>query len=340
MCVNCGNNGCSCDPANIRIPVGPTGPLGPTGPSGPIGNPGADGRGIVSSSYDPLTGVVTFTFSDGTTYLTGDLRGADGADGNPSAGIAGDVLTSLDVTYNNYNDFVGTELALWLNKMNPLGKVEHFYLSTANFDASGYGKDLSGSGGSNMLGWAICDGNTKTKSDGSGTLATPDLRGRFIAGYSTTDSDFTHLAQGGTKNHTHDSILLNTNNIPEHTHSTTGVTVGAHTHSLTAVTIGGGAHGHTILADQDGGSGGSKGMRLTNDPPSAYDAGAQGWIYGGAHTHTISGNTDGASSNTLVGNVDVNNTSESAFDTPEATNTNAESNALPPYYALIPVIKI
>jgi len=339
MCGSCGNNGCSCDPANIRIPVGPTGPLGPTGPTGPQGNPGNDGRGIVSSIYDPLTGVVTFTFTDGTTYATDDLRGADGADGNPSSGIAGDVLTSLDVTYNTYNDFVGTELALWLNKMNPLGKVEHFYLSTANFDASGYGKDLSGSGGANLLGWAICDGVIKNKSDGTGPISIPDLRGKFLAGYSLSDADFAKDAQGGTKNHTHDNITLLENNLPTHTHGTSGIVVDAHTHPRTTdVSVSGGAHGHSFLGDQDGGTGGAEGIRLTNQTPSLYNS---GWIQGGAHTHTIVQPEYGtASTNGVTGTTDDNISTESAFDTTEATNTNAEANALPPYYAMIPVIKI
>mgnify|MGYP001591911996 FL=1 len=91
-CGSCGNaGGCGCDPANIRIPIGPTGPLGPTGPAGLTGNRGADGRSIVSESYDSLTGILTLTFSDGTTYDTDDLRGADGVDGNPSTDLAGDV---------------------------------------------------------------------------------------------------------------------------------------------------------------------------------------------------------------------------------------------------------
>lgn len=76
------------------------------------------------------------------------------------------------------------------------------------------------------------------------------------------------------------SVNINAANLPEHTHG------------LSAVTVSGGAHGHEILADQDSGSGSSQGLQLTQDPPSAFDAGAAGWISDGEHTHTISGTVD------------------------------------------------
>jgi hypothetical protein len=56
---------------------GPTGPAGSTGPAGADGDDGATGNGIASSSYNSGTGVLTLTFTDTSTYSTGDLRGAD-----------------------------------------------------------------------------------------------------------------------------------------------------------------------------------------------------------------------------------------------------------------------
>jgi frataxin-like iron-binding protein CyaY len=69
------------------IPPGSEGQLVGYGPGGvPVavdgGAGGSDGRGIASEAYDPETGVLTLTFTDGTTYQTGDLRGVDGEDGN------------------------------------------------------------------------------------------------------------------------------------------------------------------------------------------------------------------------------------------------------------------
>ena len=79
-------------------------------------------------------------------------------------------------------------------------------------------------------------------------------------------------------------ISIDTSNLPEHTHG------------ISSVSITGGEHGHVILADQDGGSGGSKGIQLTQDPTSPYDCqpGGNGWIAGGDHTHAFSATIDNA----------------------------------------------
>lgn len=49
------------------------------------GVPGLDGKGISDASYDSETGILTFTFTDDTTFSTGDLRGEPGTNGNPGA---------------------------------------------------------------------------------------------------------------------------------------------------------------------------------------------------------------------------------------------------------------
>lgn len=46
---------------------------------------GNDGDGWTGASYDPQTGIVTFTSDDGLGFQTGDLRGADGDDGADGA---------------------------------------------------------------------------------------------------------------------------------------------------------------------------------------------------------------------------------------------------------------
>lgn len=60
----------------LAIPLKSTNVLGPSGATGAAGN------GIASESYDPLTGELTLTFTDTTTFTTGDLRGAQGNPGN------------------------------------------------------------------------------------------------------------------------------------------------------------------------------------------------------------------------------------------------------------------
>lgn len=60
--------------ANAKISVLNARPLF----EGPQGDPGTDGLGWTGGSYNPTTGVVTFTSDDGLGFSTGDLRGADG----------------------------------------------------------------------------------------------------------------------------------------------------------------------------------------------------------------------------------------------------------------------
>jgi len=48
-------------------------------------NRGTDGKGIQSTSYNSSTGVLTMTFSDNSTYQTGDMRGAKGDAGDPTS---------------------------------------------------------------------------------------------------------------------------------------------------------------------------------------------------------------------------------------------------------------
>lgn len=74
----------------LTVPRGDTGATGATGATGPqgiqgiqgetgaTGPAGANGLGWTGGSYNPTTGVVTFTSNDGLGFVTGDLRGADG----------------------------------------------------------------------------------------------------------------------------------------------------------------------------------------------------------------------------------------------------------------------
>jgi hypothetical protein len=179
MCVNCGISGCGCNPSHIQIPVGPVGRTGQPGQPGATGIPGAAGKGISSSSYNASTGVLTITYTDATSYATGDLRGTDGIDGVAGASAPTDLYNLLNVSYANYNAYKDTILAKWQKLMHPTGLINVFAASTSNFSA-GYGIDLVG--GSNLLGWAICDGTTYTKVAGAGNLVSPDLRGKFVVG--------------------------------------------------------------------------------------------------------------------------------------------------------------
>lgn len=84
-------------------------------------------------------------------------------------------------------------------------------------------------------GWAICNGQTVQKSDGTGAIVTPDLRGRVIVGVSDT--------------HVYGSVW------GQESYEVTSTTAGAHTHTATANSTGAHDHGgqtgsHTLTVDQ------------------------------------------------------------------------------------------
>lgn len=342
MCVNCGVQGCGCNPSQIQIPIGPQGPTGMTGPIGPPGQNGTNGRSIIDSNYNSETGVVTFYYSDNTTSVTGDLRGADGSGGSGGGSSAGsDIINEFTSnTFEEYNDFIDSALAQWRAQMHPTGVISMFAASTANF-ANGYGIDLPG--GSNLLGWAICNGNPYTKSitgsAGGNTVLSPDLTGKFVVG--VDGATFTVGSQGGDISHDHTIAPLSTNQIPKHTHGVGGVTIAmeAHSHaSGTLATSSAGSHSHEIKRTNNGTG------AFTGWEEGAFDAGDT-YTYtnlsgplpikeNGEHTHTISGSTESKSVNgTLAGLTDQNTSTQLGI-------TTNDSNNLPPYYSIIYLIKI
>jgi hypothetical protein len=74
--------------------------IGSSATGGGGGGTGQDGRGISDESYNPTTGILTLTFTDATTYSTGDLRGTNGIDGD--AGVNGRGIAS-----ESYNPSTG-----------------------------------------------------------------------------------------------------------------------------------------------------------------------------------------------------------------------------------------
>lgn len=117
-------------------------------------------------------------------------------------------------------------------------------------------------------GWAICNGGTHARSDGSGWITTPNLRGKFIvaagaSGYvngSTGGDDKYTLAENQMPSHTHGKGSLGTSSAGSHSHSKTynqwssdanhGVTAALYYHSRSnskvEYTGAAGNHTHTI----------------------------------------------------------------------------------------------
>ena len=160
-------------------------------------------------------------------------------------------------------------------------------------------------GSSAPSGWQICNGGTASTSALQTVLGqsnVPDLRDRFIVG---AGSSYSSKDTGGSK----DAVLVtHTHNLQNHVHGFSATTSGVNL-----------SHNHS-LPDYAGGS-----QAQNQGIPSGSAQGATNYTTGsalGTHTHTVSGNTGTPSTNT------TDTLGESA------TNKN-----LPPYYALIYIIK-
>lgn len=110
-------------------------------------------------------------------------------------------------------------------------------------------------------GWAQCNGASHTRTDGGGSITTPDLRGKTVFGTSAS-APFTQGATGG-------AASVTSGSAGDHSHTVTVAAGGSHTH--TATVAAGGAHTHTVTV-----------------------------AAGGSHTHTGSANAGGAHSHTLA----------------------------------------
>lgn len=75
--------------------------VGVDGQDGVDGTNGVDGKGITNTNYNASTGILTLTFSDATTFDTGDLRGANGTNG--TNGVDGVSPTVTVLTQSAYN---------------------------------------------------------------------------------------------------------------------------------------------------------------------------------------------------------------------------------------------
>lgn len=157
-------------------------------------------------------------------------------------------------------------------------------------------------------GWAVCSGQTLTRTDGAGTIVAPDLRDKFIVASGAT------YAQGSTGGST--SYTTSSNGGHSHTGTTGGTAltvaqIPSHNHGVTDP-----GHTHTYV---NGGIVGSGAPSLSNGtgsntPTSSNTTGISIQNTGGGEAHTHSISSDGAHTHTLT-------------------------NVQPPYYALLFIMK-
>lgn len=86
--------------------------------------------------------------------------------------------------------------------LTPQGGIIMYSGSTSNFTLTGTYAGL-GKSGTQLDGWALCNGKSQFIPGTNTQIVTPDLRGRFIVGLSDTDPDYNIIGDiGGSKMHT------------------------------------------------------------------------------------------------------------------------------------------
>lgn len=116
-------------------------------------------------------------------------------------------------------------------------------------------------------GWALCDGGSYAKVDGSGNVTVPNLQGRFVVGYDAGDADYNSVGDnGGNKSNTH------THNV--NPPSTTTSSNGDHTHTGTTDAGDSNKQKTHTCCDRDNMAKSDHKHPFTTDP-------------GGSHSHTL-----------------------------------------------------
>ena len=174
-----------------------------------------------------------------TAHGTLSVTGASTLEGTLSVTGASTLSGALSVTEDLT---VGTTTAS--KKATVHGNIE----TTGQFIGFGtvpLGGIIMWSGSNVPDGWAVCDGQKVTGSDGD--IHTPDLSGRFIVG-AVLDLAGPGLDKSKPINHSggHDQVTLETENLPPHQHSGTTNKDGAHEHQGNDGW--GGAHGSHFTA--------------------------------------------------------------------------------------------
>ncbi len=183
----------------------------------------------------------------------------------------------------------------------------------------------SGATTSIPTGWALCNGGSYAKTDGSGTVTVPDLRDKFIVG---AGLNYSAAATGGVSGITTNVAISNadttltTAQIPAHNH---GIWVSDPGHAHSVYDPG---HAHTYTAGGAAGFGYQPGYAAANSS-NPYGAGT-----GGAGTGI---GIYSAGTNISAGS---NNTGGGGSHTHNNTLTQSTHDTRPPYYALAFIYKL
>jgi microcystin-dependent protein len=246
---------------------------------------GKDGKGIIATINNG-DGTYTFTYSDGTTFTTGNLTGPAGPTGPTGAtgpqgpigpqGPAGP--TGVVLAWAGKSSIVDPPAGwLFCDGQNYLPTTH-----AALFAAIGF-----------TYGSEIVSGNTYFK--------VPDLRTKIPVGQGLDAGGYNLDTIGATGGDV--SITLTTAKIPPHLHSLQSSSVTGPINATVTGTASGGSHTHDITGDLNGGTGGSPtGFQLTNfNNPNGFDN--VSWIQDGAHSHTVTGTATGTFTGSVTGTI-------------------------------------
>lgn len=177
----------------------------------------------------------------------------------------------------------------------------------------------SGATTSIPTGWALCDGGTYSKTDGSGSVTVPNLRDRFIVGAGST---YAVSVTGGATSNTptitmsNAAYTLTQNDLPAYNLT---VTDPGHNHTITDP-----GHLHGLSTQQFAFQGGSNNI----------------WSAAGASNTTTNTATTGITINNKVTGISVNSAGGGLGHTHTNTATSSSVPTLPPYYALCFIYKL
>jgi hypothetical protein len=196
------------------------------------------------------------------------------------------IKAALLATFPNLSGPV-TGTPLQLNSWVPTGTIHLWYSTAASIPA----------------GYAVCDGSTYAKADGSGNIVSPDLRDRFILGTgplhaqgttggnssvtpstdpTTATGNIAVAAGGGVAAGSTGSTVLDITQIPSHTHLYSNAT-------QTGVGGGGGSvqGPYNPASPNQATSSAGGGLGHVHTTPSVADHTHTGTFTGTAHNHTV-----------------------------------------------------
>ena len=183
-------------------------------PNKPLGN-------VFYNSNKNMIGVVVDTSASenyGVNYLSPWKHTDENSDVTFTSDIGKVIITNTDNA---------TDGRVVLEVQDGSINVQDGKIKEYGHDLLPQGAIIMWSGNTAPDGWALCDGGSHPKEDGSGNVTVPNLKGRFIVGYDPSNADYNTIGNlGGSKimSHTHGVNPPNRTTTVDGAHTHTGTT--------------------------------------------------------------------------------------------------------------------